>query len=252
VSKLKLLAGIMILSLINIILVGCAGHPGGLNRPRQLTDDEKAEVIEIALNTPEVQQKLETKSHYTTEINWLAVTWNGSKWSAYYHVDSNWENDPNLKNVPGSAAFYPYVLIHFMEPAAWQIATAVDLDTGKVVLVHEYPASKGPIQSGSYSLEIRMAPIHEVQINIAESYPPQVMLYIKGGLSDGCTTFHEITKERDGNTINIRVTTQRPKDVMCTQVYDFFEKNLNLGSDFISGEKYIIQVNDTTHIFVMQ
>jgi len=39
---------------------------------------------------------------------------------------------------------------------------------------------------------------------------------------------------------------------MCTQVYDFFEKNLNLGSDFISGEKYIIQVNDTTRILVMQ
>ena len=105
--KLKLLSGIVILSLIHIILVGCAGHPGGLNRPRQLTDDEKAEVIEIALNTPEVQEKLETRVHYTTEINWLAITWNGSKWSAYYHIDSNWENDPNLKNVPEYAAFCP-------------------------------------------------------------------------------------------------------------------------------------------------
>ena len=101
-------------------------------------------------------------------------------------------------------------------------------------------------------IEISQAPIHEVQVSIAESYPPQVFLYIKGGLRDGCTTFHELTKERDGNTINIRVTTQRPEDIMCTQVYGFFEKNLNLGSDFISGEEYTIQVNDTTHIFVMQ
>lgn len=101
-------------------------------------------------------------------------------------------------------------------------------------------------------LEIRLAPIHEIQINIAESYPSQVFVYIKGGLSDGCTTFHELTTERSGNTINIRVTTQRPKDAICTQVYGFFEENVNLGSDFASGETYTVKVNDKTTSFVMQ
>ena len=141
--------GITLLSVISLLFIGCAGHPKGLDKPRDLTDAEKATIVEIALSTPEAQIQLETKAPYTTEVNWLAVTWDGQNWSAYYHVDSNWENDPNLGNIPESAVFYPYVLIHFMEPAAWQIATAVDLDTGKVVLVHEYPANKGPIQSGS-------------------------------------------------------------------------------------------------------
>jgi inhibitor of cysteine peptidase len=99
---------------------------------------------------------------------------------------------------------------------------------------------------------IRDAPIHEVNVNIAESYPPQIFVYIKGGLSDGCTTFHELTTERSGTTIDIRVTTRRPKDAVCTEVYSYFEKNVALGSDFTSGETYTVNVNDFTTSFVMQ
>jgi len=101
-------------------------------------------------------------------------------------------------------------------------------------------------------LEIRPAPIHEVRVAIAESYPPQVMVYIQGGLSDGCTTFHELKTERNGNTVNITVTTQRPKDAVCTQVYGYFEQNVNLGSDFVSSQTYTINVNDKMTTFVME
>jgi len=101
-------------------------------------------------------------------------------------------------------------------------------------------------------LEIRRAPIHEVRINIAESYPQQVFVYIKGGLADSCTTFHELTTKRSGNTINIEVTVKRPKNSICAQVYGYFEKNENLGIDFTSGETYTINVNDKTTTFVMQ
>ncbi len=101
-------------------------------------------------------------------------------------------------------------------------------------------------------VEIRSAPIHEIQVNIAESFPPQMFVYIKGGLADSCTTFHKLTVERSDNTINIEVTTQRPKRAICAQVYGFFKKNINLGSDFTSGEPYIINVNGKTTSFVMQ
>jgi hypothetical protein len=99
---------------------------------------------------------------------------------------------------------------------------------------------------------IRDAPIHEVRINIAESFPPQIFVYIKGGLADGCTTFKGITVTRQGNTIDINVTTARLRDAICIQVYGFFEKTVGLGSDFISGESYTINVNDFTETFVMQ
>ncbi len=102
------------------------------------------------------------------------------------------------------------------------------------------------VERGNDELVISLAPIHEVTVNIAESYPPQLIVHIKGGLSDGCTTFHGIETERNGNTVNIEVTTERPQKAVCTQIYGYFEKSLNLGSDFTSGETYIINVNDVT------
>ncbi len=98
-------------------------------------------------------------------------------------------------------------------------------------------------------IEIRLAPIHEVQVNIAESFPEQIFVYIKGGLVDSCTTFHELITERSGSTINIKVTTERPKDAICALVYGYFEKNVALGSDFTRGESYTVNVNNMTTSF---
>ncbi len=98
-------------------------------------------------------------------------------------------------------------------------------------------------------LEIKPAPIHDVQISIAESFPEQIFVYIQGGLADSCTTFHDLKTERIGNTIKIEVTTERPRNAVCAQVYGFFEKNINLGSDFISGDSYIVDVNGVTETF---
>jgi len=107
-------------------------------------------------------------------------------------------------------------------------------------------------QWGQLELEIKQAPIHEVQVNIAESYPEQIFVYIKGGLADSCTAFHDLKTERCENTINtinIEVTTERPRDAICAQVYGYFEKNVNLGSDFIRGETYIVDVNGVIRTF---
>ncbi len=103
---------------------------------------------------------------------------------------------------------------------------------------------------GPDKIEIRLAPIHEVQVSIAESFPEQIFVYIKGGLADSCTTFHEMKTERSGNTINIEVTTERPRDAICAQVYGYFEKNVALGSDFTRGESYTVNVNDETTSFL--
>ncbi len=98
-------------------------------------------------------------------------------------------------------------------------------------------------------LEIKLAPIHEVEISIAESFPEQIFVNITGGLADSCTAFHNLTTERIDNTIKIEVTTERPGDAICAQVYGYFEKNINLGSNFTSGLKYIVDVNGITRTF---
>ena len=136
----------MAVTLASIVLAGCAGPPKGLDSPRELTDKEKQTVIEVALNTPEAQKWLEQGIQYTTDMNWLAIVWDGKQWTGYYHIDTHWQTDPNLKNVPEAAVFYPYLLLKFMAPADRQIAIAVDLDREEPVLVHEYPSQKGPGQ----------------------------------------------------------------------------------------------------------
>jgi heat shock protein HslJ len=145
------MASLLVISMVSLLVIlillisGCAGHPEGLKNPRELTDIEKDRVVEIALNTPEALRQLETENKYkTTEIDWLAIAWSNSQWSAYSHIDSEWETDPNLELVPESAAFYPVVSIRFGEPEQWIVQVAVDLDTEKVALVQQYPAKKGP------------------------------------------------------------------------------------------------------------
>jgi hypothetical protein len=103
--------------------------------------------------------------------------------------------------------------------------------------------------TGEQEVEIKLAPIHDAHISINMSLPEQIFVDIKGGLADSCTTFHDLETERIDNTINITVTTERPNGAICAQVYSYFKKNVALGSDFISGETYIVNVNDVTISF---
>ena len=102
---------------------------------------------------------------------------------------------------------------------------------------------------GQKEVEIHWAPIHEVQVNVAESFPEQIFVYIKGKLADSCTTFHELKTERNGNTINITVTTKRPRDAICAQIYGYFEKTVAMGSAFVRDESYTVNVNGVTTSF---
>jgi hypothetical protein len=101
------------------------------------------------------------------------------------------------------------------------------------------------------SLEIKPAPIHGVDIRFAESFPVQVFVYIKGGLSDGCTTFKDVNTTRKDTIIEITVSVQRPLNRTCTTVYGYFEQNVALGSDFVPEKTYTVKVNDVTKTFVM-
>ena len=104
----------------------------------------------------------------------------------------------------------------------------------------------------SLEYEIEPAPIEELRISFAESQPVQVMLYIKGGLPDSATTFDglKVGELRD-DTITVTVTTKRPIGVVAAEVYSYFEKNVNLGSNFKSGQTYEVNVNDASIDFKM-
>ena len=69
--------------------------PEGMESPRELTDSEKAKVIEIALNDPEVSEWLEKESESKIRgPGWYAIIWRNQEiieWRAfsYYDVETN-------------------------------------------------------------------------------------------------------------------------------------------------------------------
>lgn len=101
-------------------------------------------------------------------------------------------------------------------------------------------------------ITIAAAPITSVEAVLAESFPPQVIVNFTGTLADACTTLHEVNTERQGNTIEITVTTARAPDAMCAQVLGEFRESVNLGSDFTPGTTYTISVNGMTTTMKMQ
>ncbi|MHA2067627.1 MAG: hypothetical protein ACXABY_24960 [Candidatus Thorarchaeota archaeon] len=90
-------------------------------------------------------KQLETNKQYKmSEVDWIAIVWDNSQWSAYWRMRPEWQTDPNYNLVPESALFYPGVTVVLGDPEDWQITVAVDLDMEKSVFVQEYPAQKGP------------------------------------------------------------------------------------------------------------
>jgi hypothetical protein len=129
--------------------------------------------------------------------------------------------------------------------------------------VEPYPAAGQPITQDQYRLvmtvtktesstvEISPAPINDVKIAVTLVQPKEVLVYIQGGLRDTCTTFNNMTVDRTGSTINIKVTVQTETGKVCGQIYTFFERCVDLGADFVSGQTYTVNVNDKINTFTM-
>ena len=101
------------------------------------------------------------------------------------------------------------------------------------------PAPDMPVPPG-----ITVAPIQidTVELVVRESNPPQVAARVKGVLGDGCTTLKDITQTRNGATIEITITSQRPNEAMCTMIAQIFDQTIELEGEFPAGE-YIVRVN---------
>lgn len=126
------------------------------------------------------------------------------------------------------------------------------------LLVLGAACSLGPDGDGggtSSDRKVVPAPIDNLSILVRESFPPQYAVQITSGLPSGCAQFHEAKLlGRTGNTITITVTNTLPADpeIVCTAIYGTHESTVELGSDFISGQQYTVDVNGTTTTFTAQ
>jgi len=138
-NRLWLAASLLLI--VTLILSGCA-HSEGMTSPRELTEKERAEVVEIALNAPQASEWLEGESEYQIAgLSWYAID-DGEWWCLEYE---GVETDPNRQLIPESARWYPGVTIRAGEETITQMQIAVDLETGKAVLVEgPYPSLSSP------------------------------------------------------------------------------------------------------------
>jgi inhibitor of cysteine peptidase len=103
----------------------------------------------------------------------------------------------------------------------------------------------------STPLIIRQCLIEKVEIAILESFPVQVHVKIQGILDSGCTTLHHITQQQKGNIFFIKVTTQRPADILCADVIFLFEENVALDVYGLPAGTYIVDVNGVRDSFTL-
>lgn len=100
-------------------------------------------------------------------------------------------------------------------------------------------------------MRVVAAPIESVEVVAATSYPAQYFAHVVSGLPSGCAKFYRYEVARSGERITITVSNTLPSaPVPCTQVYGYVDHNIALGSDFIAGGTYTVQVNDVTRTFV--
>jgi hypothetical protein len=104
---------------------------------RWLTEEEKARVIEIAMNTPEAKEARERYGVYRTGLSWVAMKKNESGGTSSWGLD--YEMVDNIpENVAVDAKFYSQAEIYFGEPEQLLMRIAIDLDKGEVVDVERH------------------------------------------------------------------------------------------------------------------
>ena len=95
------------------------------------------------------------------------------------------------------------------------------------------------------------ATVESIGIMILESFPVQVHVNVSGYLGDGCTTLGDIETTQEGDTFLVRIATQRPADMMCTQQLVGFEENIALDVEGLSAGTYTVDVNGVTGTFTL-
>jgi inhibitor of cysteine peptidase len=112
----------------------------------------------------------------------------------------------------------------------------------------EQPVEERP-SNGNYIYGEAM--VESVDIMILESFPVQVNLLARGYLGDGCTYINEIQQERDGNAIQVSITTIRDADMMCTQALVAFEERIPLNVYGLAAGTYTVSVNGVEDKFTL-
>ena len=89
-----------------------------------------------------------------------------------------------------------------------------------------------------------------INIWIDESLPPQYFLYVVTGQRNSCVKFYSYNVTRAGNTTIVVEILNWNCGLACAEEYSTTEHNIPLGSDFVPGVNYTVEINDVNVNFV--
>jgi hypothetical protein len=239
---------VLMITLVLLALPGCSkptGNEVGLGQESTLSVGQSIVIAgeNFAIKFVEVTSDSRCPQNVTCvwagEVSCLVEITEGNLRTQPYRLVLT---QPGLTDQPSQQDFDEHKITFRVEP--YPVA-------GKTMAQNEYLLIVTVTRSAQSNVVISPAPIHDVKIAVTLLQPPEVLVYIKGGLRDTCTTFYDLNTERSGNVINIKVSIQTTTGRVCGQVYTFFERCVDLGSDFVPGQVYTINVNDKTTTFTM-
>ena len=191
----------------------------------------------------------------------------GYSWVAYFDenllelIDQSYQVNSELIGAPGKEVF---------------VFKALDSGSAQVNFSYMRPWENEPVKTETYTVTITpsmddgnrfpqdepemsevLAPVHEVELVIAESYPVQYFLHVLSGLPNACVEFSHYSvapRTNDNDTVTVEIINLEPvgDDTACAEIYGFVETNIPLGSDFFPGRTYTVMVNNFTLTFVAQ
>jgi inhibitor of cysteine peptidase len=91
-------------------------------------------------------------------------------------------------------------------------------------------------------------PIEAVDVVVLESFPYQLRAQVRGYLPDGCTRIDQVSQTRDGNVIDVTITTLRERDAICIQRIEPVNRTIALEGGYLPGE-YVLRVNGVERRF---
>jgi hypothetical protein len=116
------------------------------------------------------------------------------------------------------------------------------------------PGSRGLLTQPDKPTALKSAPIESAELVIRESNPPQYLVRVTYGLRNGCIQPAGYEVQRFNRAIAVKVNVEEPTDLnaVCTQEYRTGTHEVDLGTDFQSGETYRVEVNTKPITFKAQ
>ncbi len=91
--------------------------------------------------------------------------------------------------------------------------------------------------------------VTNVDVLIAESYPPQISVSVTGIIPDSCTTVKQPEVTNDGADFTITIMGERPTGMVCAQVATTYQHSVALGT--LDPGKYTVTVNGVSKDFTV-